>query len=139
MITTDVYILRQCWRNRTFHFFGGRGNKVHLHPPPQMSPAFWLYLRDEPRIFFEETKVSLTGEMFFFCEKTKMTKIFGFEIWKGLKKANFEQFWKSSFFVHDLLSFSRAIIFSHFCFFLKKLLLVSSGRRLLIKFFFYLK
>ena len=54
-----------------------------------------------------------------------MTKILEFGIWKGAKKANFEQFWKSTFF--SMLSFPRAIYFCHFFWFLKKLFLVSTS------------
>ena len=127
-------------RNRTFHLVWGGGIMDILQPPPpRMSPAFWLYLWYESRIVFGETKVSLTRKKKKILWKTKNDK----NIWvwnlKKAKKGKFGAILKISFFLHDFLRFLRAIVFSIFCFFLKKLFLVSSGPRLSIKCFFYQK
>ena len=66
-----------------------------------------------------------------------MIKILGFK--KKTKKANFEQYQKSSFYLLDSLPFSNVIVFFLSFLFLKKLFLVSSKHRLLIKYFFYIK
>jgi hypothetical protein len=43
--------------------------------------------------FFGGNKSKFVGlKKKYFDGKPKMTKIFGFEIWKSLKKANFEKF-----------------------------------------------
>jgi hypothetical protein len=61
---------------------GGGGDKAHFTPPPpERVQHFGSICNMDLELFFGETKVSLTwGKKLFSCEKTKITKIFGFEI-----------------------------------------------------------
>ena len=113
-----------------------------LPPPnwPRMSIILAIFMAQVSNFFWEnKSKFVVQKKKKIGRKKPKMIKIFGFEIWKRLKKANFEQFWGSPFFFMICSGFRGQFFFVIFVFFLKKLFLVSSSLRLLIKYFFYLK
>ena len=100
-----------------FSFLGGT---AFFHPPPPPQSIILAVLVIKVYKLFWGNKSKFVGQTkMFFDGKQKMTKIFGFEIFKSLTKANFEQFWKSSFLPLNLLSFSKVIFFVIFVFFWK--------------------
>ena len=98
--------------------WGGSKNAPPTHPRRVDNFGFVIQVYE----FFGGNKSKfLDQNCIFFDGKPKMTKIFGFEIWKRLKRANFEQFWKSPFFSMISSGF-RGQFFLSFLFFFEKII-----------------
>ena len=103
-------------------FLGEGEGKFHMKftHPPSMSIIFAVFMAQVSKLFWENKSKFVVQKNKFGWKKPKMTKIFGFEIWKRVKKGQFLAIFGISFFFHNLLRFSRAIFFCHFCFFFEK-------------------
>ena len=116
------YVLRQCWRNRIFGFFGGGGGEIVaiFHPPPKKVSTILAVFVIQGYKFFWRNKSKFVGQKkFFLMGNQKRQKKMVLKIWKSQKWVKFEHLEKIALW-ENLLGLFVVILFVIFFLFSPK-------------------